>query len=97
VAEKVAYTGLWEVERPLGRKRLNREIAVTALVGSFAVPKLGVARFYALFATLGRVNLVPKVKARSTAYLDACIGNFGILMVYEASEIAIFRCLPVAF
>jgi hypothetical protein len=55
------------------------------------------AGFYALFVTLGRVNLVPKVKARSTAYRDACIGNFGTLMVYEASEIAIFRCLPVAF
>jgi hypothetical protein len=55
------------------------------------------AGFYALFATLRRVNLVPKVKARSTGYRDACIGDFGILMVYEASEIAIFRCLPFAF
>ena len=36
-----------------------------------------------MFATLRRVNLVPKVKARSSAYRDACIGNFGILMAYE--------------
>ena len=82
----------------MDEERLNREIAVTALVGSFAVPKLGVAGGILRFVRdLGTRELVPKVKACSTAYRDACIGNFGILMVYEASEIAIFRCLPVAF